>query len=148
MSYSKSALPGILRGTLPSVTRQGRNLLLVIWAMQECVVSEPQSYSQNSFQGPNAESMWCGSKLAVFVIGAGKRPIDWGPQMCCWQLGRISKHPLCHFAIRNWGPCPVLRPSAEATRGWITYQRRSKNLIWKWHLERFPRFSNVTSVCV
>lgn len=60
----------ILRGTLAPCGRQGRNLLLVIRAKQECVVLEPQGPRQNSFQEPNTESLWGRSKLSLFLRGA------------------------------------------------------------------------------
>lgn len=52
--------------------RQGRSLLLVIWAMHECVVLEPQGCRQNSFQEPNTESLWYRIKLSVPMISARK----------------------------------------------------------------------------
>lgn len=77
VSYSKGPPHGILRGTSPQCYRAGRDLLLITWATQECVVLEPQSYSQNSFLGPNAESLWCGSKPSMFMIGARKHHEGW-----------------------------------------------------------------------
>lgn len=65
-------LHGILRGTLAQCSRQGKNLLLVIWANQECVVWEPQGPWQNSFPEPNTESLWGRSKLPLFLRGARK----------------------------------------------------------------------------
>ena len=85
-----------------ATTRPGRNLRLVFWATQECVVSEAQSYRQNFFQGPNTESLWCGSTFSIYVTRARKLHEGRWASDVVFHLSKMSKHPLGHFARRHW----------------------------------------------